>query len=117
MREYTGSCHCGAIRFRFPGPPIERGLRCNCSLCRRKGALMSGFTVAAGDLRIETEGGQLATYQFGQQIARHHFCSRCGIYPFHETLRQPGHFRINLGCVDGVDPLALPFDRFDGAAL
>ena len=46
MKTYTGSCHCGAVRFAFKAPEIDKGLRCNCSLCRRKGALMSGFVVA-----------------------------------------------------------------------
>lgn len=118
MKKYTGSCHCGAIRFAFTGPDsIERGLRCNCSICRRKGALMSGFTVAPEDMSIEASEGALATHTFGTEVAKHHFCSRCGIYPFHQTMRKPGHYRINVGCIDGVDALALPFDVFDGAAI
>ena len=40
MNTYRGSCHCGAIRFTFKGPDkIESGLRCNCSICRRRGHL------------------------------------------------------------------------------
>ena len=54
MKTYRGSCHCGAIRFAFKGPEkIENGLRCNCSICRRKGALMSGFTIAPDEIEIE----------------------------------------------------------------
>jgi len=53
MKMYTGSCHCGAIRFSFTGPDtIDRGLRCNCSICRRKGALMSSFAVTPEAIRI-----------------------------------------------------------------
>jgi len=118
VKEYQGSCHCGAIRFTFTGPEtIDRGLRCNCSICRRKGALMSNFSVAPDEIKIVVDGDALATYAFGQQIAKHHFCNRCGIYPFHQTLRKPGHYRINLGCIEGVDATALPCDIFDGAAL
>jgi hypothetical protein len=32
-------------------------------------------------------------------------------------MRKPGHYRINLGCVEGVDALALPVEVFDGASL
>jgi hypothetical protein len=32
-------------------------------------------------------------------------------------MRKPGHYRINLGCVDGVDALTLPVEVFDGASL
>lgn len=117
MNDYTGSCHCGAIRFTFVGPAIERGVRCNCSICRRKGALMSGFIVAPDEISIEVQDNCLSTYTFGSQVAKHHFCSKCGIYPLHQTLRQPGHFRINVGCIDGVDTLSLPVDVFDGASL
>lgn len=117
MKTYSGRCHCGAIRFSFKAPAIDKGLRCNCSLCRRKGALMSAVVVAPEDMAIEDYENQLATYTFGTHVAQHHFCRRCGIYPFHQTLRKPGHYRINLGCVDGIDPLALPHELFDGASL
>lgn len=118
MKMYTGSCHCGAIRFTFTGPDtIDRGLRCNCSICRRKGAVMSSFVVAPEEITIEVEGDALATYTFGTHVAKHHFCRCCGIYPFHQTLRKPGHYRLNVGCIDGVDPAALASDQFDGASL
>jgi hypothetical protein len=38
---YQGKCHCGAVGFSFEGEKIEKGLRCNCSICTRKGAMMS----------------------------------------------------------------------------
>lgn len=117
MPSYQGSCHCGAVRFTFRGPEIDKGLRCNCSLCRRKGALMSAFVVAPEEIEIVAEPGALATYGFGSKVAKHHFCARCGIYPFHQTLRKPGHYRVNLGCVEGLDSTSLPFDVFDGASL
>ncbi|MBD7978529.1 GFA family protein [Pseudomonas sp. B392_1p] len=117
MLEHKGSCHCGAIQFQFQGPAIDRGMRCNCSICARKGALMSVFTVAPSDLTIVAADGALSTYEFGSGTAKHHFCSQCGIYPFHQTVVKPGHYRINLGCLEGVDTFALPFDVFDGATL
>lgn len=117
MQDYTGRCHCGAIRFQFKAPAITRGLRCNCSLCQRKGALMSDFTLAPDELQITAAADALATYLFGSGVAQHHFCRTCGIYPFHQTLRKPGHYRLNLGCVEGLDSSGLPFEVFDGAAI
>lgn len=78
---------------------------------------MSNFVVAKADLHVLNPENLLATYTFASHVAQHHFCQRCGVYPFHETLRKPGYFRINLGCLDGIEPSALPFDLFDGAAL
>lgn len=115
--NYSGSCHCGAVKFRFNAPEIVDGLRCNCSVCQKKGAMMSNFVVAPEDIEIDAEEGVLATYTFGQHVAKHHFCNRCGIYPFHQTLRMPGHYRVHLGCVEGVDVLNLPYEVVNGAAF
>lgn len=115
--RYKGSCHCGAITFEFEGPEIDSGLKCNCSICRRKGAMMSPFTIAPTEIRISADEDTLSTYEFGSGIAKHHFCKRCGIYPFHQTLRLPGHYRVNLGCIDNLEVEELPFNTFDGASL
>lgn len=115
--KYKGSCHCGSIQFEFEGPEIESGLRCNCSICRRKGATMTNFTVPKEVLKITAVDGALATYEFGSCVAKHHFCNRCGIYPFHQTMRKPGEYRFNIGCLEGVDVTTLPFDMFDGASV
>ncbi len=116
-QSYHGSCHCGAVRFSYEGEKIERGLRCNCSLCVRKGAMMSSEIIAPENIKIDAGEGAVGLYQFGSKIAKHYFCTRCGIYTFHETIRKPGHFRVNLGCVDGIDPFALEADVFDGKNL
>ncbi|MBK8510165.1 MAG: GFA family protein [Candidatus Competibacter sp.] len=116
-QSHQGSCHCGAVRFSYRGEKIERGLRCNCSLCVRKGAMMSAEIIAPENFKIEAGEEALGLYQFGSKVAKHYFCKRCGIYTFHETVRKPGHFRVNLGCVDGVDPFALEADVFDGKHL
>ena len=116
-QTYQGSCHCGAIRFSFESEPISKGLRCTCSICSRKGAMMSPEPVATADFRIDAKEGALGLYQFGNKTAKHYFCKTCGIYTFHETARKPGHLRANLGCVEGVDTFALEADIFDGKNL
>lgn len=115
MPEYKGSCHCGAVRFSLTTEqPIEKALRCNCSICARKGAPMSSEVFDREDLNIEVDGNALALYQFGDKTASHHFCRNCGIYTFHETARFPDKYRVNLGCFDELDSVNLPFDVFDG---
>ena len=117
MTKYQGSCHCGAIKFTFEGEPIETGLRCNCSICARKGAVMLNDFIPEDKLKVDIQEGSLGLYQFGKKTAKHYFCKQCGIYPFHETARKPGHYRVNLGCVDGIDSLSLPVEVFDGKHL
>ena len=115
--QYAGGCHCGAVKFSYSGEKISKGLRCNCSLCARKGALMSTEVIPIEKLSIEAKEGSLGLYQFGSKTAKHFFCKTCGIYPFHETARFAGHYRVNLGCIDGIDTSSLPSDLFDGKHL
>lgn len=116
-QHYQGSCHCGAVKFSYTGEEITRGLRCNCSICSRKGAMMSTEVISPEALDIRADEGALGLYQFGDRTAKHFFCNNCGIYTFHQTVRKPGHYRVNLGCVDGVDVFVLDADVFDGKHL
>ncbi|MNR82750.1 Glutathione-dependent formaldehyde-activating enzyme [compost metagenome] len=115
IQTHSGSCHCGAVRFEV-STALEPATRCNCSLCRRRGALMSpAFDVSA--LRIIDGADALAMYQFNTRVARHFFCKVCGVYPLHQTRKDPQIWRVNLGCLDGVDSYALENTLADGASL
>ena len=50
--QYQGSCHCGAIKFSYEGEEITQALRCTCSICRRKGALMSTEAIPVSCARV-----------------------------------------------------------------
>ena len=78
---------------------------------------MSAFTLAPEEIEIVETDQALTRYQFGTKVAHHYFCIICGIYPFHQTLRKPGHYRVNLGCIDGIDTNAIEVDVFDGASI
>ncbi|MEM7429098.1 MAG: GFA family protein [Pseudomonadota bacterium] len=124
FREHTGeigrrygNCHCGAISFRFSAPAITDAMLCNCSICRRKGALLSTFLVPGEELTVDVRDNALATYQFGTMVAKHQFCRVCGVSPFVSTRLNPGQYRINLGCVEGLDLSGLEVIDFDGTAI
>ena len=111
---YQGGCHCGAVRFQFESEEITSGKRCNCSICTKKGALMS-VPYFEG---VKVEGAEwLSLYQWGDKEVNNWFCKRCGIYPFHDVTAKPGAYRINLGCVEGIDPLSLPYQLVDGRSF
>jgi len=78
---------------------------------------MTPEPIPAAQFAVEAEDDALGLYQFGAKTAKHYFCRNCGIYTFHETARKPGHYRANLGCIDGIDPLSLDADVFDGKHL
>ncbi|MEQ5844237.1 GFA family protein [Paraburkholderia acidicola] len=110
-----GSCHCGAVKFEVR-TAVTPATRCNCSLCRRKGAVMSPL-FDADHLSVLSGSEALTLYQFNTHVAKHYFCRHCGIYPFHQTRKWPTMWRVNLGCLDGVDPYALEASVADGASL
>ncbi|PTB22166.1 type I-B CRISPR-associated protein Cas8b1/Cst1 [Trinickia symbiotica] len=110
-----GSCHCGAVRFEVR-TALEPATRCNCSLCRRRGAVMSA-PFEADHLTIVSGHDALALYQFNTRVAKHYFCRHCGIYTFHQTRMNPKLWRVNVACLEGVDPYALEASVADGASL
>jgi len=113
-QHYEGSCHCGAVRFSYDGEEITKGLRCTCSICSRKGAMMSTEAIPMKNLKIEANANDIGLYQFGSKIAKHYFCKKCGIYTHNEMLRIPGHSRVNLGCIDNLNTADLDIMVFDG---
>ena len=114
VRTYEGRCHCGAVRFRFRSEEITRGIRCNCSICIRRGAVMARAYVQPADIELLEGKETLAVYRFGDLMVNHYFCRTCGIHPFHDVIQKPGPLRFNLGCIEGIDPEALEIELIDG---
>jgi hypothetical protein len=112
--RHRASCHCGTVVLELDLPDgIVDPRRCDCSICRRKGAIvasvpLSGLTVVQG-------AEALTLYQFNTKTARHYFCSRCGIYTHHQRRSNPDEYGYNVGCLEGVNPYALgPVPTSDG---
>ena len=111
---YEGSCHCGAVRFRVAVEPSEL-TQCDCSLCAKKNALMAAFHERDFTLLAGEEA--LSLYQWNTKVARHHFCSRCGIYTFHSKRSAPDHYGVNVFCLDGFDVARFPRRLADGREM
>ena len=100
------SCHCGAVVLELDLPDgIIDARRCNCSMCRRKGAIMGAVPLDA--LRVVQGQEVLSVYRFNSMTAEHYFCSRCGIYTHHRRRSKPNQYGFNLGCLEGVDATRL----------
>jgi hypothetical protein len=50
----------------------------------------------------------LIEYRFHTGVARHFFCSTCGIYPFHRKRVTPDYLGINVFCLEDFDPTGIP---------
>lgn len=113
----TGTCHCGAVEFQVElSGGLENIRRCNCSICRKKGAIMAG--VPLDKLKVVRGQDKLTLYQWNTKTARHYFCSVCGIYTHHQRRSNPNEFGFNVACIEGVDPHAIgEVPIGDGAAM
>lgn len=111
---HFANCHCGAVRLRLTLPNgIEKPRRCDCSMCRRRGAVVASVVLA----NLEVVKGQdaLGVYQFNTMTAKHYFCTRCGIYTHHQRRSNPEEYGYNVGCLEGVNPYDLgEVPVFDG---
>jgi hypothetical protein len=114
MALYSGACHCGTVRFEIEAEPTEM-TTCDCSLCVKKNAVM--IRVPEENLRLLAGEESLSTYVWNTGVARHHFCARCGIYTFHRKRAAPDSFGVNVFCLEGFDPDALPVRRADGLTM
>lgn len=117
LKKYHASCHCGEIQFEFECELITKGCRCNCSICRRKGATMSDSYIEPEKFSLLKGKQSLQRYQFGDHDVYHYFCKTCGIYPFHDGPAFPGKYRVNLGCVEDLDLDSLEIRKIDGASF
>jgi hypothetical protein len=111
---FKGSCHCGAIRYMVDEDAPTKAMECNCSICRRRGALHH-FT-AADNFTLETSRDALRTYRWNTGNLALHFCKTCGCAPFAEGQSPNGPMvAINLRCADDIDLDGLTIEKFDGA--
>jgi hypothetical protein len=109
-------CHCGAVRIVVPFPP-EQVTDCNCSICRRLGALWAYYSPAqvtitgleATAAYVRHDGPDMG------QIAFHH-CRTCGCAT-HWSAVDPTHDRmgVNTRLMDPKVVATARVRRIDGA--
>ena len=111
---FHGSCHCGRVRFEVDAV-LDHVRVCDCSICRRRGAL--NHRVDPTDFRLLTPIEDLGLYTFHTNVARDYFCRVCGIQPFRRPRTAPETWTINVRCLEGVDLDAIPVKRVFGSRL
>src|SRR6266851_3786271 len=67
------SCHCGVVRLKIDRTP-EEVTDCNCSICRRYGALWAYYS--PGDVQVTN--GSTDIYMWGGKRVEFHRCKYCG---------------------------------------
>jgi hypothetical protein len=116
LQSYSGGCHCGKVRFDVSMDLSEKVIACNCSMCGKKGALLS--FVPFDSFKLLSGEDNLTKYQFNKKVIDHLFCSTCGVASFARGKRPDGAVMVavNTRCLDGVDPVKLDVMHFDGAS-
>ena len=108
---YTGRCHCGAVRFEVEAPEDVEVEDCNRSICSLTGYLH--LIVPPSRFRLLAGSDVLTTYTFNTGVARHSFCSVCGIKPFYIPRSNPEGIDVNVRCL-APGPRTLRIVPFDG---
>jgi hypothetical protein len=105
-RNHKLTCHCGSVELdlKIDGR-LDKPRRCDCSMCRRRGAIVASVKLA--DLEIVKGGECISLYQFNTNTAKHFFCNNCGIYTHHQRRSSPDEYGYNVACLEGVNPFEL----------
>ena len=112
MVTHAGGCHCGRVRFEVEAPARIEVADCNCSVCSKTGYLH--LIVPAERFRLISGGDALTTYTFNTGVAKHRFCSVCGVKSFYVPRSHPDGISVNARCLDAGTVEAMSISPFDG---
>ena len=111
------ACHCETVKFEIAAPPTWV-LDCNCTLCRRYGALWSYYR---GDdqakLLMRPDPAASDTYLWGDRSIAFHRCKTCGCMTHMAAvdLDPPVIFGVNARMMAGLDPSTVVVRQIDNS--
>jgi hypothetical protein len=85
---------------------------CNCSICSKAGYLH--LVVPADRFKLLSGSDTISTYTFNTQMARHLFCSVCGIKSFYVPRSHPDGISVNARCIDSETIEDLTITQING---
>lgn len=108
------SCHCGNVRIEFSDLPATM-TSCNCSICRRLGALWAYYP--AEEVTVTCENEPTSTYTWGDGMIAFHHCPGCGCPTHYTTTAKAKSQRaaINGRMIDPELTGSIRIRHFDGA--
>jgi hypothetical protein len=108
------NCHCGNFEIQANSFPASV-TRCNCSICRRYGALWAYYDAD----QIEVKAGQfpVSSYKWGKEKITFHSCSNCDCVMYHSCIGKEGTPRVgvNSRMAEPEIPQGIQVRLFDGA--
>ena len=123
LKTYSGSCHCGKVRFEASMDLSQGTVRCNCSMCSKTRSWIA--FVPPQQFHLRSGAASQAEYQWtppgkDQPSIQYHFCATCGTrMPARGDIPELGGvvYAIPMATLDDIDPeelAAAPIMYIDG---
>jgi hypothetical protein len=109
------TCHCGRVRIEVRRAP-RTVTRCNCSICRRYGALWAYYKPSS--VRITAPAGGVSSYSWRRRIRAYYRCNSCGCitHYMHRKGRPSGVMAVNATNFDPSVLAQVRIRNLDGAS-
>ncbi len=76
---------------------------------------MSKKRIPTEDFQPHENLTELSDYRWNDRMVNHLFCKTCGVYPYHGG--GDYGYRVNLGCVEQINPFSIPITMNDGKSM
>jgi hypothetical protein len=112
------ACHCEAVKFEIAEPP-NWVLDCNCTLCRRYGALWTYFRGPEGQAKLLKTPDPAATeaYTWQDGDLAFHRCKTCGCVTHIVAAKAdpPVIYAVNCRMIAALDPATVTVRQIDNS--
>lgn len=111
---FEASCHCANVKLTAKELPSSL-TECNCSICRRYGALWAYYPAAK--VEIVTAPGDTLTYAWDKKTIDFHRCPDCGCCTHYTSQRDDGSTRVAINARMAAPDVVvgIRLRHFDGA--
>jgi hypothetical protein len=111
----TASCHCGAVRLEIARKPRQL-TDCNCSMCRRYGALWAYYSRKS--VRVICATGAMENYAWRNKTREFYRCATCGCITHYEMAkrRPDSTIAVNARMMEPETIASLRIRKLDGAS-
>lgn len=110
----SASCHCGNVKLEVSRKP-QVLTECNCSMCRRYGALWAYYTRKS--VRVISPPEMMKAYMWGDKGIEFYHCLNCGCITHYESvIKDPdSRFVVNARMMSLEIITSTRRKKFDGA--
>lgn len=112
FKTYHGRCHCAKVQFVVFGPRHLVAWDCNCSICHMKKNWH--FIVPCANFTLKSGNDVLTEYKFNTMVAKHVFCSVCGVQAYYRPRSNPDGVAVTLACISKDQIESHEIRKFDG---